>query len=195
MGPMTQTTAARPRPPTSLLDRNLAVTPEEIDFFAGSMAPVDLRAAAPMACADCGERTPCTDLLFSERGRVCIDCHGEDEVAGVDLSPWRHAAPVLAMAAGLVAVAVTLPQVAQIVLKLGPTGAIAWAVMNLLPASFGVFLVIAASRLLRDALTNPLDEDVPFVDWLLRAGSSGLAVLATATCTLAFPVMALWPFL
>ncbi|MEM6925901.1 MAG: hypothetical protein AAF602_03145 [Myxococcota bacterium] len=184
-----------PRPAHEERAPDLADTPEEVDFFVGRMAPIDLEAGAPLHCADCGERTPRTDLLFSERGQVCLDCHGEDEIAGVDLTPWRHVTPILAMIAGLVFVAVSLPQVARIVLSLGPTGAIAWAVMNLLPASFGVFLVIAALRMLRDALTNPLAEEVSMVDQVLRSGTSGLAVVASVACTLAFPVMALWPFL
>ena len=172
----------------------LATTPEELDFFGGRLAPIDLDAAEPMHCADCGERTPNTDLMFSERGRVCIDCHREDEVADVNLGPWSQAWPILAMIGGLVAIAITLPQVARIVLGLGPTGAIAWMVMNLLPATMGAFLAIAALRIFRDALTNPLDEELPFWERVLRTGTGGLALLASLACTLAFPIMALWPF-
>lgn len=146
-------------------------------------------------CIDCGEPTPGLDLLFSERGRVCIDCHGEAEVAHVDLSPWHHAVPTLAMIGTLTALAVGLPQIAQLVVYFGPTGALAWAVMNLLPATLGGFLTIAALRLLRDAWTNPLDEDLPFAAWVLRLSTSALAVVASAVSTVVFPIMALWPFL
>ncbi|MEN0065892.1 MAG: hypothetical protein AAGA48_27375 [Myxococcota bacterium] len=181
--------------PSSASTEALAATPDELDFFfAGRFAPVDIEHAEPMRCADCGHITPSVDLLFTERGSVCLSCHGENEVAYVDLSPWRHAVPTLLMIVGLAFVAVTLPQVAQIVLSLGPTGAIAWAVMNLLPASFGVFLVIAAMRLLRDAWTNPLDEELPRWASALRMAMGMGALLASALCTLAFPVMALWPF-
>ncbi len=193
---MTELTSAKPLPSSLEATGDLASTPEERDFFGGSMAPIDLTSAEPMACASCGHQTPRTDLLFSERGRVCLDCHGEEEVSGVDLSPWQHTIPVLAMVSGLAFVTVTLPQVALFVLSRGPTGAIAWAVMNLLPASFGVFLVISALRVFRDAVSHPLDdEEVAWVDRVLRAGSAGLAVLASVSCTLAFPIMALWPFL
>jgi len=185
------TRRSRPDPAGSL-----GSTPAEREFFVrGRLAPPDFGTPAPLPCHDCGVRTPRADLLFSEHGRVCLECHGEHEVARVDLSPWRDAAPILAMIAGLVTVAVILPQVARIVLSLGPTGAIAWVVMNVLPASFGVFLVIAALRLLRDAWTNPLDEEVPFVEGLLRTGAAGLAVVASVVGTVAFPILALWPFL
>lgn len=172
---------------------SLMATPEEREFFEErTLAPPP---TGPQICIVCGELTPHRDLLLDEEGGVCIDCHRENEVAHVDLSPWRHAVPVLVMVGGLVGVAVTLPQVGAHILGLGPTGAIGWALINMLPATLGVFLSVAALRLLRDAWFNPLDEDLPLLDWLLRMGSSGLATIASLACTMAFPAMALWPFL